>query len=93
MQNIQPFIPGEREQVVSVGSDILGPSSPFILLCGCDVVLPREARACDGLLPKNRLSNNVGGVKHDVRTRLHALVEERHFALVDGLRFPTLARF
>jgi hypothetical protein len=39
------------------------------------------------------ISNNVGGVKHDVRTRLHALVEERHFALVDCLRFPTLARF
>jgi hypothetical protein len=39
------------------------------------------------------ISNNVGGVKDDVRTRLHALVEERHFALVDGLRFPTWARF
>jgi hypothetical protein len=39
------------------------------------------------------ISNNVGGVKHDVRTRLHALVEERHLALVDCLRFPTLARF
>jgi hypothetical protein len=25
-----------------------------------------------------------------VRTRLRALVEERHFALVVGLRFPTL---
>ena len=46
-----------------------------------------------GQLTLNRLSNNVGGVKHDVRTRLHALVEERHFALVDCLRFPTLARF
>jgi len=42
---------------------------------------------------KIAISNNVGGVKHDVRTRLHALVEERHFALVDCLRFPTLARF
>ncbi|HMJ22977.1 MAG TPA: hypothetical protein VK513_13760, partial [Terriglobales bacterium] len=42
---------------------------------------------------KIAISNNVGGVKDDVRTRLHALVEERHFALVDGLRFPTLARF
>jgi hypothetical protein len=39
------------------------------------------------------ISNNVGGVKDDVRTRLHALVEERHVALVDGLRFPTWARF
>jgi hypothetical protein len=42
---------------------------------------------------KIAISNNVGGVKDDVRTRLHALVEERHFALVDGLRFPTWARF
>ncbi len=42
---------------------------------------------------KIAISNNVGGVKHDVGTRLRALVEERHFALVDGLRFPTLARF
>jgi hypothetical protein len=39
------------------------------------------------------ISNNVGAVKHDVSTRLQALVKERHFALVDGLRFPTLARF
>jgi len=26
------------------------------------------------------LSNNVGGVKHDLRTRLHALRKERHFS-------------
>ena len=30
------------------------------------------------------ISNNVGGVKHDLRTRPHALRSERHFALVDG---------
>ena len=42
---------------------------------------------------KIAISNNVGSVKNDVRTRLHALVEERHFALVDRLRFPTWARF
>ena len=41
-------------------------------------------------LGKIAISNNVGGVKHDLSTRLHALVKERHFALVDGLRFPTL---
>src|SRR6266542_1843222 len=29
---------------------------------------------------------------HSLSTQLHALVEERHFALVDGLRFPTWAR-
>jgi hypothetical protein len=36
------------------------------------------------------ISNNVGGVKHDPSTRRHALREERHFALVDGLRFSNL---
>jgi hypothetical protein len=30
-------------------------------------------------------------VKHYARTPLRALVEERHFALVGGLRFPTWA--
>ncbi len=39
------------------------------------------------------ISNNVGHVKHYVCTRPHALEEERHFALVVGLRFPTWARF
>src|SRR6266581_8062950 len=34
--------------------------------------------------------NNVGPVKRYVCTRPHALEEERHFALVVGLRFPTL---
>src|SRR6266496_1919524 len=36
------------------------------------------------------ISNNVGPVKRYVCTRPHALEEERHFALVVGLRFPTL---
>ena len=36
------------------------------------------------------ISNNVGGVKHILGTRRHALMEERHFALVDGLRFSNL---
>jgi hypothetical protein len=35
------------------------------------------------------ISNNVGGVKRFSSTPLHALGEGRHFALVDGLRFPT----
>ena len=42
---------------------------------------------------KIAVSNNVGHVKHYMRTPLRALVEERHFALVGGLRFPTWARF
>jgi hypothetical protein len=36
---------------------------------------------------KNRLSDNVGGVKHFSRTLRRALGEERHFALVDGFAF------
>ena len=39
------------------------------------------------------ISNNVGGVEAFLSTLLHALEEERHFALVGGLRFPTWARF
>jgi hypothetical protein len=42
---------------------------------------------------KIAISNNVGGVKHFLSALRHALGEERHFALVDGLRFPTWARF
>ena len=38
-------------------------------------------------LAKIAISNNVGGVKFYLRTRLHTLGEERHFALVDALRF------
>jgi len=41
---------------------------------------------------KIAISNNVGTVKHFPSTPLHALGEERHFALVDGLRVPTWAR-
>src|SRR5258708_21698553 len=39
------------------------------------------------------ISNNVGGVKRFLSTLLHALEEERHFALVGGLRFPNWAGF
>src|SRR5215471_6071856 len=40
------------------------------------------------------ISNNVGGVKQFLRTLLSALIEERHFALVDGFaRFQPWARF
>ena len=39
------------------------------------------------------ISNNVGSVKQLLSTQLRALEEERHFALVVGLRFPTWARF
>src|SRR5256885_11838166 len=43
-------------------------------------------------LLKNRLSDNVGSVKHISSTPRRALGEERHFALVDGLPFqPRLA--
>jgi hypothetical protein len=37
------------------------------------------------------ISNNVGGVERFLSTLQHALEKEGHIALVDGLRFPTLA--
>ncbi len=42
----------------------------------------------------NRLSDNVGGVKQFSSTLQHALIEERHFALVEAvaLALPTQAR-
>src|SRR5258707_6689620 len=43
-------------------------------------------------LAKHRLSNNVGGVKHFLSTQRHALEPERHFALVEGVPYPTKAR-
>jgi len=42
-------------------------------------------------LAKNRLSDNVGGVKQFLSTRQRALEEERHFAL-DEKANPTKAR-
>jgi len=42
------------------------------------------------MIDKIPISNNVGGVKQFSRTPSYALMEERHFALVVGLRFPTL---
>jgi len=40
-----------------------------------------------------RVSDNVGGVKHFLRTLPHALEEERHFALSEKqLPMPTTAR-
>jgi hypothetical protein len=46
-------------------------------------------------LLKNRLSDNAGAVKYFFQfftTLLHALREERHFALVAGFALPTTAR-
>jgi hypothetical protein len=47
-----------------------------------------------GQVVKHRLSDNVGGVKQFLSTLQHALVEERHFALVEAVAFalPTQAR-
>jgi hypothetical protein len=50
--------------------------------------LPAQVANCR----KIAISNNVGGVKRFLGTLQHGLEKERHFALVDGLRFPTLAR-
>jgi hypothetical protein len=43
-------------------------------------------------LTLNRLSDNVGAVKMFSSALRPALGEERHFALVEGLLFPTTAR-
>jgi hypothetical protein len=40
----------------------------------------------------NRLSYNAGCVKYFFSTLLHALREERHFALVEISAIPTKAR-
>lgn len=44
----------------------------------------------DSPLLKYPLSNNVGSVKHFLSALRHALVEERHLALVGGLRVSNL---
>jgi hypothetical protein len=41
---------------------------------------------------KNRLSNNVGGVKSFLSVPIRALEEGRHFALVEDVPCPTKAR-
>jgi hypothetical protein len=45
------------------------------------------------LLSLNRVSNNVGAVKHFLGVLARGFVEERHFALVEGVAFalPTEA--
>ena len=53
-----------------------------------------DERAFAGLLVKNRLSDNVGGVKHFLSVLPRALRRARHFALVEKqLPVPTKARW
>jgi len=40
----------------------------------------------------NRVSDNVGGVKHFLGVLVRALRGARHFALVEGSAIPTKAR-
>ena len=47
--------------------------------------LPRGHPVCQLVL--NRLSDNVGAVKKFLSTLLLALIEERHFALVEAVAF------
>jgi len=44
------------------------------------------------LAQENRVSDNVGGVKHFLSILLRALRRARHFALVEGSAIPTKAR-
>jgi hypothetical protein len=48
------------------------------------------ARPQKGQLSRNRVSDNVGPCQALLSTLLHALKEERHFALIDGVAFPTV---
>ena len=48
---------------------------------------PKIFRLALTQLSINRVSDNVGSVKWFSSTLQHALEEERHFALVDGLLF------
>jgi hypothetical protein len=51
-----------------------------------DVVLP-------GQLLINRVSDNVGGVKHFLSVLLRALARARHFALVEAFAFAVALAF
>jgi len=54
---------------------------------------PTYGGAFNGLLAINRLSDNVGGVKHFSSVLVRALGRARHFALVEELSYqPRLAR-
>jgi hypothetical protein len=54
----------------------------------------RQERGSRGLLVKNLLSDNLVGVKQFSSTLPHALIKERHFALVEAVAFalPTWVR-
>src|SRR5579884_541087 len=63
-----------------------------ILIAWSYVIHPGSA----ALLHNSRnmaISNDVGGVNHILSTRLRALREERHFALVVGFALSNRARF
>jgi hypothetical protein len=52
-----------------------------------------QSLLCERQLAKNRISNNVGGVKHFLSELRRALEQERHFALVEDVPYqPRLAR-
>ena len=52
----------------------------------------RETKATAPVLDSTRLSDNAGGVKYFFATRLHPLLDKRHFALVEISAIPTKAR-
>ena len=78
--------PRDRYDVVakSQTSSISPPSAETATIVSCQgVTVPSPF-----VVKKNRLSNNAGVVKYFFCTPLHALREERHFALVEGLALP-----
>src|SRR5579864_8634451 len=63
------------------------------LLLPCIYTFRVRKTASSGRLTKNRLSDNVGGVKYFLSVLLCALGRARHFALVEKqLPMPTKAR-
>src|SRR5712692_6106981 len=76
----------ERHVEVITARRPYSPSSSFILSpfhSSASLCSPRQ-------LTLTGVSDNVGGVKHFSSTLQHALREERHFALMDGVAFPTV---
>jgi hypothetical protein len=52
----------------------------------------RDARLWIPRVSQNRVSDNVGPCQALLSALLHALEEERYFALVEGFAFPTVGR-
>src|SRR5260370_18414299 len=79
---------------VEAGVELAEPAYSRSNECQTSAISNRVLRPLEAILAfclvKHRVSDNVGGVKHFSSTLQHALREERHFALMDGVAFPTV---